>query len=1108
MIKQLTRVILFILLSIVSVLFLLLFTTPGLNVTKWVTNKVLSPYGVHFQGHISGRIDALNIPEFTIDNQTIHLQIKNLHLDSHLIPLLWGHLSVKQLASDQLNLTVKPPQQSSSQQQKTDNNRSKFVMPMPLQANSILINDINVNVNQKNVFSGQDIEIHQLSLINDQLKWQHGFLKAYDTMDIALRSSELILNPPIDSHINFNLNYHSGSTKINGNDLSVTGDLMNDFNLFGEMAIFSPSYQTKLNFNTIFQHQQIILKATSTHQRNIYLKLVYPNAKQPYFGWAINLKSPIKTKLSPRKNQLLISNITGQFKTDDQGFHLSTHQCHNTWDGQPINCQFNFNVHNQQWNIKKASLTNVLDQDHVNVQAKGAQAKIQQVNWHTNIHQVNHYFSKLSGKIQSQGDILVQSNGNIHLQSQLLLKNIAWLDQPIVSELTFVANKNKNQTENVSLNSQIHNQKIHLTGLIKTLRTNQIDLTINHLALLFGQIEMQLNSISQLQWQPDHLKLSPLQIADQFGSTAYIDFNWTPKSHNATLKGYLNNLSLNHFIPIQNASGGIDFKGHYQQKNSQPAQGNLTLKSEPGKVQLPSVMYGNHFSQGGQIHLKDFTGDLTLQNHLLQGSFNVKTQKDTIQGQIKSQHFDLSDLSNASLDGYLITNLPDLTQLNKFLPQTLLHVNQGQLNSEIHFSNELLNPQWHGRIDLTDTQADLIPYGIQIDDLNANAYLAPPLKLTLTSQGKIQKQPFKISGHLNGQDGLKCDLDIQGDKLPILNTEDIQLTMSPNLNLTIDDMINLQGKIHIDQAQINAEKIKNTAEQNTIADDVTYTNIPPNIDMPYHAEKKANYPLKLNIDMTLGNDLKVSGFGLNTYLKGSLQVISNVNAPIIGKGILYLSDGVFEIYGKRFTLSSDSQVVFNNNNLKNPTLKIEANYTIPTSLRMSQSNVPDEIGIEITGSAQNPSMRLFSNPTMPQADILSFIIFGQTLSQTQQSQQLQSNEAITQTALNFALRQSINQTLLRPLQQYLDTDVSVGTLDATSGPGDQNITTSGPNNTAVFVSTGVTNRIRLGYGMGLFNGLQEGIVSLFITPKLELSGSLKSNDIKSVRLLYRTHSKD
>ncbi|PKO71331.1 MAG: hypothetical protein CVU20_07470 [Betaproteobacteria bacterium HGW-Betaproteobacteria-14] len=125
-------------------------------------------------------------------------------------------------------------------------------------------------------------------------------------------------------------------------------------------------------------------------------------------------------------------------------------------------------------------------------------------------------------------------------------------------------------------------------------------------------------------------------------------------------------------------------------------------------------------------------------------------------------------------------------------------------------------------------------------------------------------------------------------------------------------------------------------------------------------------PVKAKIDLALdlGDDFRVRGSGLDARLAGELRLRATHDTSPTAHGSIRVAAGSYSAYGQK--LAIERGVLSFAGPVDNPGLDIVA-------LRKNQTV---EAGVEIRGTAQAPSVRLVSNPSVPDSDKLSWLVLG------------------------------------------------------------------------------------------------------------------------------------
>ncbi len=123
--------------------------------------------------------------------------------------------------------------------------------------------------------------------------------------------------------------------------------------------------------------------------------------------------------------------------------------------------------------------------------------------------------------------------------------------------------------------------------------------------------------------------------------------------------------------------------------------------------------------------------------------------------------------------------------------------------------------------------------------------------------------------------------------------------------------------------------------------------------------RQAQVALKID----LGQKLRLRGRGLDTGLRGELAVNSG-EGKLALRGQVRAVDGTVAAYGQK--LEVERGAVSFNGALDNPQLDLLA----------IRPNLDVRVGVQVAGPAQNPRIRLFSEPDMADYDKLSWLVLG------------------------------------------------------------------------------------------------------------------------------------
>lgn len=175
----------------------------------------------------------------------------------------------------------------------------------------------------------------------------------------------------------------------------------------------------------------------------------------------------------------------------------------------------------------------------------------------------------------------------------------------------------------------------------------------------------------------------------------------------------------------------------------------------------------------------------------------------------------------------------------------------------------------------------------------------------------------------------------------------------------------VRGDLRVDQALIVLPE--ETAPR--LGDDVVVRNALPGFPVrgasePGARQRKEGLPLDLEVSLDLGDRFRVRGRGIETRLAGSLTVTADSLAQPRLNGTIRTVGGEYRAYNQR--LDIERGVLRFTGPIDNPALDV-----IAIRPRMEQ-----RVGVQVTGRAQAPFVRLYAEPDLPEAEKLSWLVLG------------------------------------------------------------------------------------------------------------------------------------
>ncbi|WP_349974245.1 translocation/assembly module TamB domain-containing protein [Pseudomonas sp. WHRI 8519] len=366
----------------------------------------------------------------------------------------------------------------------------------------------------------------------------------------------------------------------------------------------------------------------------------------------------------------------------------------------------------------------------------------------------------------------------------------------------------------------------------------------------------------------------------------------------------------------------------------------------------------------------------------------------------------------------------DLSVARPFVP--MVERLAGQLNGSGQLSGTLLAPKVNGNLMLSGGEVSGAELPVSLQDLSLQALIAGEQVQLNGGWRSGEAGRGRLSGDLTWGQALGMNLRLQGQQLPVTVEPYATLEVAPDLNLRlIDDKLAVSGKVQVPKGKITVRELPPSTVK--VSDDTVIVG---------HQTEEGKTPMAMamDIDVEVGQDkLSFSGFGLTANLLGHVHIGDNMDT----RGELSLADGRYRAYGQRLTIRR-ARLLFAGP-IDQPYLDIEA-------IRQ----VDDVIaGIRLSGSAEQPTTQVFSEPAMSQEQALSYLVLGRPLGTSGED-----NNMLAEAALGLGLAGSAGVT---------------GSIASSLGIDDFQLDTEGSGNTTSVVASGnLTEKLSLRYGVGVF----------------------------------------
>jgi translocation and assembly module TamB len=272
-------------------------------------------------------------------------------------------------------------------------------------------------------------------------------------------------------------------------------------------------------------------------------------------------------------------------------------------------------------------------------------------------------------------------------------------------------------------------------------------------------------------------------------------------------------------------------------------------------------------------------------------------------------------------------------------------------------------PQFKGTLKLDKAGAYIPSAGITLKEVMVKGSFAKDFFVfdtihaasgegTLDATLKISMENWKVSGY---------EGNLHGRRFRAVYLPELQLDITPKLHLKgSENKLSVKGEVAIPEMFIYGSEASNPQKP---SEDVMLVNTTE------ETQKALPFVLDMEVHLVLGNRVFVKAYGVDTQLTGDVYITTARSLDEMkGKGLIQVKKGAYRKYGINLDIAR-GRLIFSGGPVDRPALDVLALRTVGSV----------NAGVTVSGTPQNPQVTLYSEPPMPDADILSYIVFGRPL---------------------------------------------------------------------------------------------------------------------------------
>lgn len=422
-----------------------------------------------------------------------------------------------------------------------------------------------------------------------------------------------------------------------------------------------------------------------------------------------------------------------------------------------------------------------------------------------------------------------------------------------------------------------------------------------------------------------------------------------------------------------------------------------------------------------------------------------------------------------SLAGSLRLDFPSLDWVQALVPAVAEP--RGHAAGTVQLSGTRSAPRFDAELRVREGRFRVPQLGLDIQALEADVAATPEqasARIAIRdAQGDLLLQA-SMSEPLADTRALQATL--EGERFIVMDNAAAEVEVSPDLQLTWSAAgLRASGSFLVPRASIALDAWASNVSSGGTSPSRDAIVVVEDADALV-ADSGAALPLEAQLQLALGDDVRVQGLGLQARLGGELQVQQQAQRPLLVYGELSIPEGSYEIYNQTLQ-TRDGRLLFFGNPL-DPVLDLRAFRETPNA----------EVGMQLGGNVSALQSSLYSTPQLPESEILSLLITGKSFRDTNQG----DSDALVSAVANFGIERTAGLTSAIGDTLGLD-DVSISGgssyLDSSLGMGKY-----------------LTPELLMRYEIGLFG--RQAVFSLVYSLSEHLKLEVRSGLSQSVDISY------
>jgi translocation and assembly module TamB len=512
---------------------------------------------------------------------------------------------------------------------------------------------------------------------------------------------------------------------------------------------------------------------------------------------------------------------------------------------------------------------------------------------------------------------------------------------------------------------------------------------------------------------------------------------WQPGSASGRFRAKA--VPLGYLLPLLPAGSGLEGRlggsGAFNWQSGEPVTGRAELVTTAGRLVRVS-------EDDAPVPLTTFRQSrvtLTARPEAFEATAELNLgQTDRLRADLRLQR-GAGPLGEAPVAGTLRGQITDLAFLPVFVPE--ITAIGGRIEVDLSLAGRLREPALDGRLRLEAGELGLQTPGITLRELVLTAEPTATGNLALSGRVRSGEGSLQLAGSARLAPGERwLEARLWGEDFLAMDTARSRVWLSPDLSLSLQGRgLALNGEVRVPRADIRIRELPAEGAVKVSSDQVIVRRHDEGVQeaLPFRVTSR--------VRLVLGKRVEFEGFGLTSRFTGDMTVVDEPGRPTTASGEIRTVEGEYRAYGQRLSIET-GKLLFGGGPITDPGLDVRA-------VRRPRSDIL--VGVHAHGRLREPRFEVFSEPAMPQAEQLSWLVLGRPLDEASGGEQA----ALSRAAVMLGVKGGAL------LAETIGTDLGLDEVSVETQPG-----TTG-DQAAVVLGKYLSPNLYVSYGIGLFEAV-------------------------------------